>query len=133
MITHRIYSSEGIAVVKWHRNVSDSELAPAVRALVEDGAWEPGFHALIDAREADLTEVTPDGLRTVAGVVATYVHDVGGDLKTAVVVSRDVVFGLGRMYEVYSEALPQTMQVFRDPQEALSWIGAPPDLLKRSK
>ena len=130
MITHQIHYSEGIAVVRWQGKVSDSDLPPAVRALFEGGEWEPGFSVFIDAREADLVEITPHGLRTVAGVVAGYGHDHEGQFKTAMVVSRDLTFGMGRMYEVYSEASQETLRVFRDLQQALHWVGAPPDFLE---
>ena len=130
MITHRINRSLGIAVVTWRGHISDSDLVPALRAFFEDAAWEPGCHTFIDIREADMAEVTSNGLKIVAAVSKAYVRDLEGEFRTAVLVSHDAVFGLGRMYEAYTVESKQTVQVFRDLQQALSWLGAPADLLK---
>lgn len=45
-----------------------------------------------------------------------------GEGKTAVVVSRDLHFGLARMYEVFSSDLPVEFVVFRDLGAATAWV-----------
>ena len=44
--------------------------------------------------------------------------------KTALVVSTDETFGLGRMYEILADIsdLPHSVRVFRSMDEATSWI-----------
>ena len=131
MITHRINRSLGIAIVTWRGQILDSDIEAALRAFFEDPAWEPGCHALIDVREADLAAVTSRGLRFVAAAAAGHVRDLEGkEFKTAILASDDAVFGLGRMYEAYTAESPETVQVFRDLQQALSWLGAPADLIE---
>ena len=100
------------------------------RALQGDDAWEPGFDVLVDVREADLAKLSSDGLRTLAVVIAGYMRGLEGKSKAAILAAHDAVFGLGRMYEAYTDESPETVQVFRDPQQALSWLGAPADLLE---
>lgn len=45
--------------------------------------------------------------------------------KVAIVTSRDVDFGLSRMYEVLREHPETEVRVFRDYEEAYAWVGAP--------
>ena len=100
------------------------------RALQEDDGWNPDFDVLVDIREADLKNVTSDGLKTLQRVIAGQMQGLERQPKTAVLASHDAQFGLGRMYEAYTAESPENVQVFRDPQQALSWLGAPADLLE---
>ncbi|MDH5396038.1 MAG: hypothetical protein OEW97_07160 [Gammaproteobacteria bacterium] len=45
-----------------------------------------------------------------------------GNAKIACLVANDVGFGMGRMYEVLSEDLPQQVRVFRELNEAQMWL-----------
>ena len=45
-----------------------------------------------------------------------------GDAKIACVVSSDVGFGMGRMYEVLSDKLPQQVRIFKKQEEAQHWL-----------
>ena len=45
-----------------------------------------------------------------------------GEGRTAVVVSRDLHFGLARMYEMFSSDLPVEFVVFRDLEAATAWV-----------
>ena len=41
---------------------------------------------------------------------------------TALVVDKDVLYGLARMYEVITEDIPTTVRIFKDIDEAQAWI-----------
>lgn len=45
-----------------------------------------------------------------------------GDAKIACVTPSDVGFGMGRMYEVLSDQLPQQVRVFRKLEDAQNWL-----------
>ena len=45
-----------------------------------------------------------------------------GHAKIACVVSSDVGFGMGRMYEVLSDKLPQQVRIFKKLEEAQQWL-----------
>ena len=53
-----------------------------------------------------------------------------GEPTPAFVVAHDVNHGVARMYEAFCDASPDTVQVFRDAGEALTWLGAPTDLVE---
>lgn len=68
---------------------------------------------------------TMDDLRAYRGDLSgLWPSEAGG--KTAVVVSTDLDFGLGRMAEAYAVSLPRELRVFRDLDEARRWLDEPP-------
>lgn len=42
--------------------------------------------------------------------------------KTAILVDKDVAFGLTRMFQILAEDLPYEVEIFRDEHEAQRWI-----------
>jgi hypothetical protein len=42
--------------------------------------------------------------------------------KTAILVDKDVAFGLTRMFQILGEDLPYEVEIFRDEQQARQWI-----------
>ncbi len=43
--------------------------------------------------------------------------------RRAIVAETDIKFGMARMYEMYGEADPTQIEVFRDMAEARRWLG----------
>jgi len=96
-----------------------------LRALYEkirtDPAFEPTFCQLCDLREVTKITTTADALRSLA---QTYTFSPGS--RRAFVVGRAVDFGLARMFQAYSEVEGQTVEVFREMDDALEWLGLEP-------
>jgi hypothetical protein len=42
--------------------------------------------------------------------------------KTAILVDKDVAFGLTRMFQILAEDLPYEVEIFRDEHEAQRWV-----------
>ena len=49
-------------------------------------------------------------------------HRAEGRGRTAVLVSDEVTYGLGRMYQLQAQGSGSEVQVFRDRSEALAWL-----------
>lgn len=85
----------------------------------------PGMRVLVDSRKvvpADSIEV----VRHLAAVSRTTAADLEcGAL--ALVVSLDVGYGMARMYMALTEAGHPNTQVFRDYDEAVSWLKSQPE------
>lgn len=105
----------GVAIVEVVGRVGDAEL-DAQRAELEA---LPAFHGalpvLVDWSRLEQRGVTPDLIRRrawrpwpVSGRIAFYAPT-------------DVLFGLARMYAQMSD---QPIEVFRDREKALAWLGA---------
>lgn len=80
---------------------------------------------LWDLTEADIGDVSVDQLREVAKE-ARKKADLRRGGKSAFVFSRDLGFGLGRMFEAFlegNEGSPVRYKSFRDINEAREWLG----------
>ena len=97
----------------------------AQRTLREAMEQHPSLHRLWDFRDADLTAWSLDDMR---GFIATVAREPGARAGTrvAALVSRDVDFGMARMFEALSAGdLPFEMCIFRDATAAEEWITRP--------
>ena len=76
-----------------------------------------------DLGEADFSAVSSSDVRAVKELVGKY-WGVGGQSKAALVVSRELDFGLTRMYEILmSGATTSKVMVFKNLKEAYEWLG----------
>ena len=95
-----------------------------VLAYLAAATTAPGFHAgmpsLVDCRQLT-TQLSAAELRAIADEIKQLTTSpVAG--RCAVVAASDVVFGLSRMYEVYSEGAPVEVRTFRDWDRAVAWL-----------
>ncbi len=81
---------------------------------------------LWDVTRADLSSWQKDDIIYLARKVKKYSH-LRRDGKTAIVLLRDVDFGISRMYQTYAdvEKIDFEINVFRDVNEAKQWLGVP--------
>lgn len=87
---------------------------------------------LWDARDADLSALTGQDIRSIVDTVSGYLDPRAGG-KTALVFTSDLGFGLGRMFDAYLESALTKVEnrSFRSLPEALAWLGVPPDALEK--
>jgi len=74
-------------------------------------------------RNAQLDDVTSDGLHCLSLLVKDYLTGKCEEFKTAVIAPDDLSFGIARIYEAISFNSPESVMVFREKNEALKWIG----------
>jgi hypothetical protein len=43
--------------------------------------------------------------------------------RRALVITNDVLFGMARMYQLLKDESPDELQIFRNMDEALQWLG----------
>jgi len=98
-----------------------ADFAAHVQALADAGAL--GHSQLIDARSASL-DITTNENRNFAELMRR-MRAVHGSTRTSFVVSRDLDYGLARMYEGMSADIDPGFRVFRDLTEARQWIFEP--------
>lgn len=108
--------------VVWTRTwgvLCDQDIYNHQERLRSDPKFRPGLHQLVDTTA--VTEVT---------LSARLMLDMGQstlfapEAKRAYLVTKDVVFGLVRMYELYQGMRGhQSVRAFRRREEALAWLG----------
>ena len=74
--------------------------------------------------EVDLTAITSAGIERIIQIAKKHTGK-RQEGKTAIVGSKDVDYGLARMYEAYAglENLPYEYNIFKDVDEAKEWLG----------
>ena len=74
--------------------------------------------------DVDLSAITREGIER---IIQTAKKNTGKrkEGKTAIVGSKDIEYGLARMYEAYTgfENLPYEYKIFKDVDEAKEWLG----------
>jgi len=98
--------------------LTSADLTQYARLLADDPRFRPDFCQLCDLREVTEVRVGASGIREVAAL-----NPFGAGARRAVVVGSDVVFGLARMYQMLTESSPDEVEIFRDLDEALRWLG----------
>ena len=102
--------------------VSQEELEDALGEVYGRPDFLPDADTLCDLREADLGQFSRTVVKGVVDYVAKYRGAQPG-ARTAVVVGRDLDFGLARMYEQMLVASTDVrVMVFRDIEEARTWL-----------
>jgi hypothetical protein len=100
------------------------EMAEAARRQGEVAATYPRMHRLWDLREANLAAWTAPEIRLGIDEIAGRTSEGAGEgLRVAGLVTRDLEFGVTRMFESMAGGkLPMRYAVFRDEERAIEWL-----------
>ncbi len=121
-ITYSIDPKLGVIFTTAWDVLTVEELFEHKRKLAADPDFKPGMVELSDVRQITELDVTPEGIgRFVAQ--DTISAEKLRDYKLAIIVSQEVVFGMARMYEMMTEQNVSNVAVFRDLEEAKTWLG----------
>lgn len=101
---------------------SVEEIEEYLRRLAGDPAYRPEYDSLVDLRESP-TLFTSSEVRSLSEFVRAYTAPTPSRL--AVIAGTEAAFGLLRMYEAFTEDLPQSFRVFRDVNAAREWLDLP--------
>ena len=106
--------------------VTDVELVGAYAAVIAAEDYDPTLDDIVDTRTVVRIEVTPDGVREVARLVATMDARNPGT-RVAIVAPGGAAYVMARLYGFYREAqhAPAEHRVFRDLDEAQGWMESP--------
>lgn len=122
-ISYEIDEAKGLVVTRASGDLTDQDILQLKARLVADPKWTPGMRELSDVRSIDRLSVTAVGVRHMAlrderdaRALASY--------RLAIVVSRDEVYGMARMYQIMTEQTVPNVRVFRDIEEAKNWLEA---------
>jgi len=87
----------------------------------------PGYSRLWDLRSASIGDLSRDQLEGLAKF-SQRGDSQPGKVRSALLVARDLDFGVGRMYQMVGEQiLPVNFAVFRDEDEADGWFSETDD------
>ncbi len=120
-ISYQIDEARGLVLTTASGVLTDGDILQLKSNLVTDPRWRPGLRELSDVRAIDRLEVTTAGVRQMmmaderdAAALASY--------RLAIVVAHQLAYGLARMYQMLTEHTIPNVRVFRDMEEAKSWL-----------
>jgi hypothetical protein len=98
--------------------LTDRELLAHVRALTVDPHFAPNFHQLADLRDVTDVQITSATIKEMVRL-----NPFWAGARRALVITNDVLFGMARMYQILKDESPDELQIFRNMEDALQWLG----------
>lgn len=123
MIRFRTDAERGVRIATFHGSVDGGELLRAYQAQLDDPAYDASLDDLVDLRSVDRLDVSATALRDLMALFSR-VDALGYATRLAIVARSDLGYGLGRMYEMMRSGAPEEVCVFRDLEEAFTWLDA---------
>ena len=110
-------------VTRFVGEIDDSQLFDYYRQVYSRPELQPVKAEFADLSEADMTRVSATALADLAAMIEDDFTSLGGEsVRTAVYSPDDMPFGLGRIYQAWSESSPELVRVFRDKDKAIEWL-----------
>ena len=94
------------------------------KAVLEHQEWKPGGLILLNHTELNTGPLTIDDVQAIANIAGQYRVQLG-TAKVAIVVDRDLDYGMTRMWQVLVERHTTShdpSKIFRNRDEALAWL-----------
>ena len=102
------------------------EMMKTFMNALNDPLFPENARFLLDVRESsELSERSYDDIRSLAQFFAAHSDRVGG--RCAIVADKEVHYGLSRMGATFAETSGAKVEVFKDINEAILWIGGDND------
>jgi hypothetical protein len=109
------------ALITFEGDLDNDQIRQAYEEVTSDPSFQPGSQVLVDDLQSSYSPSIMEAQKLVkifSGFSDRITH-------FAIVVHKEVHFGLGRMVEVYCESQGVNLRIFRDLEEAQSWLDSP--------
>ena len=94
------------------------------KAVLEHEEWIPGGLILLNHTKLNTGPLTIDDVQAIATISEQYREQLG-TAKVAILVARDLDYGMTRMWQVFVESYTtskDSVEIFRNRDEAVSWL-----------
>lgn len=119
-VSHYVNKELSILVVVREGQTSGDEEEESFRARKGDPTIAPGLPVLVDNRKVDPAD-SIETIRRIAAIVQNNAERLRCS-RTALLVGSDVQYGMARMFMALTEPIHPDTAVFRDYDEALTWL-----------
>ena len=120
-ISYRIDVERNLVLTTGSGTLTDNDIIQFKARLLQDPDFKPGMKELSDIRGIDQLDITPSGVQAMVQQDARHSAEVASH-KLALVVSKEVAYGMARMYQTLTQSNIETVGVFRDIDEARAWL-----------
>ena len=119
--SYRIDVSLGLVFSTAQGVLTNDDILVHQAALRDDVNFDPAFSELYDFRSVTKFELSAEQIQAIAG---RPIYGTGS--RAALVAPDDLVYGLLRMFQTMAEGGHGNIQIFRDMDDARSWLGLEP-------
>ena len=119
---YHIDPARSLVVSRAWGTLTDEDMIGHAKALASDPRFRRDMRHLFSFDDVRDPRLSSDAVRTVARL-----NPFGPGARRAVVVRSDAAFGVARMYELSRSPAPDDLQVFRELEAALEWLGLTAD------
>jgi hypothetical protein len=120
LVSTTFLAAKDRVVVTIRGELAASDLIDAAGRVYDDSQFRTGMSTVLDLRGA-LPAFTADNVRTIVSFVAKSLERRGRG-RCAIVVEREVDYGMGRMAQAYLDEIGVEIGVFRDLADAEGWL-----------
>jgi len=100
--------------------VTIDEYLHSIQEVLAHPDFSPGMKSISDLREA-ASLASPQELRKISKILVERSNEITGG-RVAIVVSRELAYGMSRMLQAYSARASVDIGVFYEMDEALDWL-----------
>jgi hypothetical protein len=119
-VTCEIDSEGGLVRTTFRGQVDIEEVVRALEDLLQRPDFRRGLNGIVDLREGD-TDTQARDVKRLATMMERC-RDQIGPSRTAIVVAKDVTYGMARMYQAYAESTSIETMIFRSIDDAHRWL-----------
>ena len=123
-IQRNINPKTGLIAFTADGKIGVEQIIDALEKMFDDPGFRKGADVMWDFRQAQIEITDSNEVRKMISYMKKNVDRRGTGYRLALIVARDTDYGIGRMYEAYSEGLYYTVKTFRNESEARSWLKA---------
>lgn len=121
-IRRKINQPDGPVILTASGAITGKEIIQAIKDLVNDPDFKPNINSIWDFRAVTTRLIDSQEITDLITFIRTIQEKRGRDYRVAILVSRDMDYGLARMFEAHSQSLPFQVRIFEDLEQAKSWI-----------
>ena len=119
-IKYRIDKGNRIIFAEVEGDFTLEDIIKTINSVVSDRDFRSGFNVLSDHRKIG-EPATTQQMQGMAAHLESLSYAYGGT-KWAMLVSKEASYGMMRMLSALVENVPIELRVFRDMEEALTWL-----------
>ncbi len=122
-ISFTIHADFGLLVTRFVGVVASDEYVEVYRSILGGSEFRHGFNELADFQEITEFNVTARDMMRVSGLVRRFYGRRSESTCTAIIAPRAELYGMGRMYTAFTDPDTENVEVFKDVNEAMRWLG----------
>jgi hypothetical protein len=120
-VTIIVDKKDAVMIHKVTGEITFEEIKSSYKAVLSHPDFQENIRVIWDLRDADASEIDRQDVIRLARYFETQLKN-RAEFKVAVIVSRDVEFGLSRMYQVAAADLPAKIGIFINLEDAKKWV-----------